>query len=394
MFDSKTKKFFYYNAFEQKTSWHRPNYNRNTILINEKENEQTSQTIPLASKLIERINSNLVLIKKSKKFLKFLRKKLETDFKYDLNDLDIMSTLTERLLNIQNILTEDDDQSCAFIYDFSSLEMSSFIHVSNMSSPIKSIDLNESSATNNTSIINSPLSSCYSFKSTQSIESNSNTLNKKRRLAPRTNPNYVNVDFVNTKNGTLIKNTYVRLQDLTNENELDTSRTLYDDEMSSSTPVANNVTTSNNNNSTLTQAIFILISLLSTNTGGISKPVRKNNNKITIQEPKLSSSSSSMNTICSLTNSTKNGKSFKNISLNNDQTFSLCSSSATIITDSNVNQNTATGFNPDKKHILPAFKSVTQISNSNNTYSLNRKILDKNSKILSRHNLIIKFISK
>ena len=84
----------------------------------------------------------------------------------------------------------------------------------------------------------------------------------------------------------------------------------------------------------------------------------------------------------------------RNISLNNDQTFSLCSSSATLITDSNVNQNTVTGINPDKKHILPAFKSVTQISSSNNTYSLNRKILDKNSKILSKHNLIIKFTSK
>jgi hypothetical protein len=81
LFDTKRKKFFYFNPHRQQTTWQRP-ANARTIKNDEKENiingESKSITdegepvvvIPLASKLIERINSNLNLLKKSKRFLR------------------------------------------------------------------------------------------------------------------------------------------------------------------------------------------------------------------------------------------------------------------------------------------------------------------------------------
>ena len=338
----------------------------------------------MASKLIERINTNIILIKKSKKFIKSVKKKLNCDLKYDTNDLNIMSTLTERLLNIQNILTEEE-QACS-MHDFSRLEMSTFMKLKPTT-----IDTNDES---NSSNLHSPLSSCYSFKSSQSLESTlsmiqNNQLNKKRRLAPRTNPNYVNVDFVNTKNGSLIKNTYVRLQDLTNENESDLNDKLSqrylncDDQMCvSSTPAANS--------QSLSQAILILLSLL-TNSTGRRNQMNKESTEQKSTLVNLSSSSSSMNTICSLNMKIKNLKSidnnYKNIS--NDQTFSLCSSSATLISDYN-QTNTLSRTNRNSKKLMP-FKSAAQIGNSN-TYSLNRKNLEKNNNILSKFKIGLLFL--
>ena len=333
------------------------------------------------------------MIKKSKKFIRFLKKKLDSDFKYDINDLNIISTLTERLLNIQNILTEEEegDQPCSIVYDFSRFEMSSFIR------------LTESTPTH--SSLHSPLAtSCYSFKSSQSLEStlsilqsqtnnnsttnantnnnnnsNNNSTNTKRRLAPRTNPNYVNVDFVSTKNGSLIKNTYVRLQDLANENEISESQ--------QTTPA-----TSFKANNSLSQSIFILLSLL-TNTSQVSSSKKELKQPIKSVKLNLTSSTSSMNTICSMNMKLKNltrmdstNKSFKSVNLNTDQTFSLCSSSATLISDT---YQTATMTKPKKK--LVPFKSSAHIVNSNTTnatsnncFSLNRKNLEKSNNISSK----------
>ena len=415
LFDNNTKKFFYYNVHEQRTSWHRPNnlnhsyIRQNNLGTNDlyedecvKESSPNSNdktdldadlienpiVIPLATKLIERINHNIVLIKKSKKFLRFLKKKLDAEFKYDIHDLNIISTLTERLLNIQNILTEEEDHTCSIIYDFSRFEMSSLIRLHNESTPTHSS-------------LHSPLAtSCYSFKSSQSLESttsmvqsqinsnsttnnsnnnNNNNNNTKRRLAPRTNPNYVNVDFVNTKNGSLIKNTYVRLQDLANENEIS--------ETQQSTPVV-----SFKANNTLSQSIFILLSLLTNTSSKVSSSKKEPKEPIKSVQLNLTASTSSMNTICSMNMKLKNlnrmdsnNKSFKNINLNSDQTFSLCSSSATLISDTYQAATTTKA----KKKLVP-FKSSAQIVNSNTTnntsnncFSLNRKNLEKSNNISS-----------
>ena len=64
----------------------------------------------------------------------------------------------------------------------------------------------------NTNSASSLMSSCYSFQSIENNSPSSGTSTQKRRLQPRTNPNYINVDFINTRNGSLIKNTYVKLQ--------------------------------------------------------------------------------------------------------------------------------------------------------------------------------------
>ena len=94
--------------------------------------EETSSSvvvIPLASKLIERINGNLHLLKRSKKFLRLLKRKIDVDLSYDANDLNIITTLTERLLNIQTILTQEEGESItpssssSTFFDMSELEM-------------------------------------------------------------------------------------------------------------------------------------------------------------------------------------------------------------------------------------------------------------------------------
>lgn len=147
MFDTKLKKFYYYNPYEQKSTWQRPQASKQSNKPHggdEKENVNVNESsqlelndkeppvvvIPLASKLIERINTNLHLLKKSKKFLRLLRKKIDVDLNYDVNDLNIITTLTERLLNIQTILTQEEggesiisSSSSSTFFDFAELEM-------------------------------------------------------------------------------------------------------------------------------------------------------------------------------------------------------------------------------------------------------------------------------
>lgn len=365
LFDPKTKKFYYFNPHENKTTWHRPTGGGptspgNISLVksengsnghNKENNRGGPIIIPLASKLIERINSNIGVMKRSKRFLKVMKKKLDSDLSYDLNDLSIISELTERLFNIQDILLEDEEP-CSML-DLSSLEISS-----------QDLQIASTSSNSFTSLVSS--------NSFQSLELEAKT---KRRLQPRTNPNYVNVDFIDSKNGSLIKNTYVKLQDLTNESTVSSSSSSIVVEAKprngkhcrkrSATLFTEPDHQLQNNPSftNLSQSILLLISLLNTTK---KKNILKSKSK-TI----LTSSSTSMNTLCSRgetkVNTPNNGGTLLKQSYLGDEknSVSLCSSSATLINENmnNINKIKAKGYGVDS--FTEASLSMRHVPDSN-----------------------------
>ena len=367
LFDPKTKKFYYFNPYENKTTWHRPTCtgpaSPGTNVHNMIKSESTSSgnkensrgapiVIPLASKLIERINSNIGLMKKSKRFLKVMKKKLDADLTYDLNDLSIISELTERLFNIQDILLEDEEP-CSML-DLSGLEVSS-----------QDLQIASNSSNSFTSLISS--------NSFQSLELETKT---KRRLQPRTNPNYVNVDFIDSKNGSLIKNTYVKLQDLTNESSVSSSSSSVVVETKprngkhcrkrSATLFAETDQLQNNPSFTnLSQSILLLISLLNATK---KKNIVKNKSK-----NMLTASSTSMNTLCSrgetkVISPNNGGTLLKQSYMSEEKNgVSLCSSSATLINENmnNFNKIKAKGYGVDS--FTEGSLSMRHVSDTNST---------------------------
>jgi hypothetical protein len=82
---------------------------------------QTVLVIPLASKLLARLTANFRALSKSKRFLRLLKKKLDAELKYDVNDLHIITGLTERLLTIQTLLTAEANRPTEF--DLAEMDM-------------------------------------------------------------------------------------------------------------------------------------------------------------------------------------------------------------------------------------------------------------------------------
>lgn len=145
------------------------------------------------------------MLRKSKRFLRLLKKKLDIDLQYDVSDLQIITGLTERLLSLQTILSPTSANTTALIMPSSST--STFFDASDMDMvPTTNQKLG---STNPTTV-----STSFSFGSGgEASNSSPATGTYKRRLQPRTNPNYVNVDYVNANNGSLqVKNTYIKLQ--------------------------------------------------------------------------------------------------------------------------------------------------------------------------------------
>ena len=283
-----------------------------------------------------------------------------------------------------------------------------------------------------TTSVSSLMSSCYSFQSSQSLDNNNvTTSTNKRRLQPRTNPNYINVDFINTKNGSLIKNTYIKLQYLNNNSSgseaqgdavaiiADKNQKLSDSFPSPLASVSMQSTSSRSSGkgSTVSQAVLLLISLLNNN---YIKTPKKSSKKKSSDEALVAvttaaaaatpaaaylSQSSSMNTVCSFTNAClKNSKSLEAPHIDEgeqqqQQQQQAClslddSSSATLISETSMNNsdscshraNDSSFRNGGKKKLMMSFKSANDVTSSlkkNYSASLNKKNPEKNCSILS-----------
>jgi len=281
------------------------------------------------------------------------------------------------------------------------------------------------------------IGSCYSFQSIDTPNSNSilpttNTNTAKRRLQPRTNPNYINVDFINTKNGSLIKNTYIKLQDLTNNSENSPSENTIAnklDESISSTTATTTTTTANNKSaqistgskssfSTVSQAVLLLISLLNNTASRTLEKKSKTVRTSTRLEKSISSevanvdlnSISNINnkkssTVCSINN--------VKLSFEHQANLSLGSSSVTLISENSEFTNNTNNINTDlsllnsstmsrlgnEKKKIVSVQSAMDMGNLKkgpNGYSasLTKKNLEKNNVILKTEFTNSEFIDR
>jgi hypothetical protein len=218
LFDPTTCRYYYYNIANQRTAWHLPPNESSTSMSSLASTTTTS--LPLASRLVSLLIKNHSLLNStSTNDLKILYDNLrrenggdgsnnnnETDFE----DKFLRLFLSKNLSTIQNSLmkkVDDEDRPPPKSSQMQSLIKTKPTTSSNTASTV-SVPLNAamSSLTNLSPNVNTNVSA------SQKPQQQSTT---QRRLLPRTNPNYVNVDLIDSNNGkTTIKNTYVKLQDL------------------------------------------------------------------------------------------------------------------------------------------------------------------------------------
>ena len=223
LFDAKTRRFYYYNVHNQKTVWHLPtssplsssNTNTSLVALN------TPHLVPLASRLVCLLIKNHALLNNT-----------------STNDLRILYDNIRRAHDTDSP-PPDDNRLHSFLAKVTPALQSAQLFATTSgdveTSPqpkSQQFDSNASKAkTNTNSIVSIPLSAAMSSLSslnkssspspaTNCVNSNLRTQQQQqRRLLPRTNPNYVNVDFIDLNGGkTTIKNTYVKLQELSNRN--------------------------------------------------------------------------------------------------------------------------------------------------------------------------------
>ncbi len=265
LFDTKTKRFYYYNLKEQKTSWHKPNdssfvsthlstspsnfdNSNNTSLLHEDEYsnldessiiESSSSSLSpithlLASKIIHLIINNYHSTSNKQKIENLLQ---EIEFNPSgFKSNKVMSDL-EFLLKQDDIVNLMHESKLKSKYSNSELK--------------KSISLSSNNTNNTATKIGAEKSSTPN-------------LNSNRPVQPRTNPNYINIDLIENKNGSSqIKNTYVKLEDI-KANSNNKSEDLTNDfrKLLLNQKPTNNYSPNNSYFSDLTQATIVLIQLL------------------------------------------------------------------------------------------------------------------------------------
>lgn len=217
LFDPTTRRYYYYNINSEKTAWHLPlasSSNETTSSLCDT-NSNTIKARPLASRLVSLLIKNHSLLNNtSTNDLNILYENLRcagggggggVNVSSSLLEADMMSDekflrlfLNKNLSMIERTLGDDDDD------DKKVTHTKCLIKTKPTSSSIVSV----------------PLNAAMSSLTNLSPNTNNTTTTTQRRLLPRTNPNYVNVDLIDSNNGkTTIKNTYVRLQDLNGRNE-------------------------------------------------------------------------------------------------------------------------------------------------------------------------------
>ena len=221
LFDPKTRRYYYYNIKSDKTAWHLPLSSSDETTTSSSLCDTNTSTIkahPLASRLVSLLIKNHSLLNNtSTNDLNILYDNLRRDggnVSSSLLEADMMSDekflrlfLNKNLSMIERTLNDDDDDDNG---DKQVTHTKCLIKTKATSSVMTS-----------SSIVSVPLNAAMSSLTNLSPNTNITTATTtQRRLLPRTNPNYVNVDLIDSNNGkTTIKNTYVRLQDLNGRNE-------------------------------------------------------------------------------------------------------------------------------------------------------------------------------
>jgi hypothetical protein len=179
LFDAKTRRFYYYNVSSQKTVWHIP---KSDLL----RTKNDFSLVPLASRLINVLIKNLEHLCHANDELTGMYDKLKAQLDNLAENEDTLHMLLE-----ENY-AEIQDAFSAHI--FTNLNISDRSEIDNLFSSTSYLTTTQSKSAH--SIVSIPLK------------------NEKRRMIPRTNPNYINVDFIDFKNGSTVKSTYINVQDI------------------------------------------------------------------------------------------------------------------------------------------------------------------------------------
>ena len=250
LFDPITCRYYYYNINNQRTAWHLPSSSSSANQNDDKSSSMSSlcaanttskttpstiKSHPLASRLVSLLIKNHSLLNNtSTNDLKILNDNLRREGfsggrEVDLSDEKFLKLfLNKNLTMIQSTLMTNTNENEG--------ENEQKLSISTIDGPPPSLTqslIKTKPTTNNntTSIVSVPLNAAMSSLTNLSPNSTSKcnnstsvqqqphsqpaTMTTQRRLLPRTNPNYVNVDLIDSNNGkTTIKNTYVKLQDL------------------------------------------------------------------------------------------------------------------------------------------------------------------------------------
>lgn len=270
LFDTKTKRFYYYNVLRQTTCWSKPQSLKNAT------SPDNNVLCLLASKILASLIKNLSLNDNLDSVINELKLKLDRSDQNLDKDLSLLS----------NLLTNSGS------------------------------DLNSTEFKNSFS----------SFLSSHSLVSSSSFCAdsaQKRPVQPRTNPNYINVDLIDSQNGSLLKNTYVKVQEINNVNSFNKKassenvagrRNFFYKKMNSRAKLCSSTSSLNNCSSfELSQVTILLIALLSSEEAGkgdddVEKEIELKVNRAKFKNFK-SESSDSANTLCDIEGSVKKNRS-------------------------------------------------------------------------------------
>ena len=282
LFDSMSKRFYYYSPSKNKTAWHLPQMSSNMEVddlndeLNDEEDDSQKQqqtqssdstmsslddsssdcqhsnnksscpVVPLANKLINCLNQ-IKATQLDIDYCKIFDKSMLSDLQ---ESMILLSNSSEKpSSSIETVHSSEQQQQqqqqpvylnfllknlkyskyinelindTSFYDSFKSMQTANKLNNSLHSTALNAdtfSTLNKSASSHAEHFLDSPTQNNNNNNdSSNNSNSNSNTttLNRKRRLQPRTNPNYINVDLINRNDGSLIKNTYIKLQDLSN----------------------------------------------------------------------------------------------------------------------------------------------------------------------------------
>lgn len=315
LFDSNSKRFYYYNPNENRTAWHLPEAPGLQVATGAA--AAACPVIPLACKLVTILNS------------------LKTaNVNIDYGRLLDTALLAEIRDNLKLEAAGKTRAAAAAKYPaYLNFLLRNQVYGQYV------LDLVGDIVFSNSLQVAAKLTDCLQADeptATAAPVAESTLSRNKRRLQPRTNPNYINVDLVNRNDGSLIKNTYVKLQDLppvsaanTLEKKSTAAAEPADSPQNSTSSMSHSNSSSKLNNS-LSKAALLLLNILSDknyNSGGGGA------------ELKVSASSTSVNTICGNHHRLTNGSPPDTSNLNKENI--LLSSSVTLVSENGCAANRA-----------------------------------------------------
>lgn len=181
----------------------------------------------------------------------------------------------------------------------------------------------KSSKKSKTSYLSSIFSSASAshLSSVNSLSSNScatmlNSNNEQsRRVQPRTNPNYVNVNLIDANDGSLVKNKYVKYQELKEDgNKQQQQQPIAKKYMVHKAKTEDLKRYSNSSSDIMTQVTYLMLLLLDGKSATDITPMEKLRKSIS----NSSSNSASINTLCSNRNSLSRQESESQMDMTND----------------------------------------------------------------------------